>query len=215
MKVNKKKRSKKLMIEGQSKINSSTLGSIGVMVDLVNNVLKNRSIVLVGMMGSGKTTIGKKIASKLNRPFLDSDQVIEKGERMPIAEIFDLFGEAAFRQREQAVIQNILDSKNCVLATGGGAFMNKFIRQKITNQAISIWLKTDLETMYKRVRKNHKRPLLNQANPKKILEELMKERDPVYAEADILVQTEDKSASDIANNIIRSLVQYLSKKSWD
>ena len=143
--------------------------------------LGNRSIVFVGLMGAGKTAIGRKVAQALGLHFADSDHEIEAASRMTIPELFELYGEAEFRALEQRVIHRILESGRQVLSTGGGAFMNEQTRQMIAGHAISVWLKADIDTLMERVSKKQNRPLLQNADPRGVMERLMTDRYPVYA----------------------------------
>ncbi len=149
-------------------------------------VLK-RSIVLVGMMGSGKTAIGRALSARLAVPFLDSDAAIEEAAHATIAEIFTRDGEAFFRDREAEVIARLLSGPPCVLSTGGGAFMAARNRAAITEKGISVWLDVGLDVLWDRVRHKDTRPLLRTANPKQTLADLYDKRVPVYALADLAV----------------------------
>ena len=147
-----------------------------------------RSIVLVGMMGAGKTSVGKRLASKLGLPFVDADAEIEAGAQLTVPEIFERFGEAYFRDGERKVIARLLNGGPQVLATGGGAFMNKTTRENIAARAVSIWLKPDVEVLAARVRKKSNRPLLQTADPEQTLRRLLEERSPTYALADLTIE---------------------------
>jgi shikimate kinase / 3-dehydroquinate synthase len=153
--------------------------------------LGRRSVVLVGMMGAGKTSVGKRLAAKLSLPFVDADAEIEAGAQLTIAEIFERFGEAYFRDGERRVIARLLSSGPQVLATGGGAFMNKTTRDTIAAHGVSIWLKPDVDVLLARVRKKSNRPLLQTDDPEKTLRRLLDERSPIYALADITIESRD------------------------
>jgi shikimate kinase / 3-dehydroquinate synthase len=153
--------------------------------------LGGRSVVLVGMMGAGKTSVGKRLAAKLGLPFVDADAEIEAGAQLTIPEIFERFGETYFREGERKVIARLLKSGPQVLATGGGAFMNKTTRDNIAAHGVSIWLKPDVEVLLARVRKKSNRPLLHTDDPEKTLRRLMDERSPIYALADIAIESRD------------------------
>src|SRR5271165_189856 len=153
--------------------------------------LGERSIVLVGMMGAGKTSVGKRLAARLGLPFVDADAEIEAGAQLTIPEIFERFGEAYFRDGERRVIARLLNSGPQVLATGGGAFMNKTTRDTIAAHGVSIWLKPDVEVLLARVRKKSNRPLLQTDDPEKTLRRLLYERSPTYALADITIESRD------------------------
>lgn len=147
--------------------------------------LSNLPLLLVGLMGSGKTSVGKRLARRLGLPFLDADDEIETAAGRTISEIFDEFGEEEFRALEHRVLARLIKGERAVIATGGGAFIAKKNRELIRNQAISIWLDADLDTLWERVRHKKHRPLLtNSQNPKEKLTELYHERRPFYALAD-------------------------------
>lgn len=150
-----------------------------------------RAIVLVGLMGVGKTCIGKRLAARFEVPFVDADGEVERAAGMSISDIFEVCGEAAFRDGERRVIARLLQQPPHVLATGGGAFMNPQTRGLIRERAISVWLRADLDLLVKRTGRRNNRPLLRQGDPREILRKLMAERDPVYAEADITVDSAD------------------------
>ena len=148
-----------------------------------------KMLVLVGLMGAGKTSVGKKLADNLGVAFMDADHEIELAAGMSIVEIFEKFGESYFRDGEKKVIKRLIKKEPQVLATGGGAFLSKEIRDLINFYGISIWLKADLETLWGRVSGNSNRPLLNQPDAKLTLENLIKRRHPIYQEADIIVES--------------------------
>jgi len=152
--------------------------------------LPTKPLVLVGMMGAGKTAIGRRLAERLDCPFLDADDEIETAAGCSISDIFAMHGEAAFRDGERRVIKRLLDRSTAVLATGGGAFMDVDIRQAVLDKGISIWLKADIETLWQRVKRRDHRPLLETENPRETLERLIQDRYPTYAEADITVDSD-------------------------
>lgn len=152
-----------------------------------------QTIVLVGMMGSGKTALGRQLAQRLNLPFIDSDSEIEKATGMRIAHIFEEQGEAAFREIERIKIAKLLDGETCVLSTGGGAILNAETRQLIAQKSIAIWLKARLETLLARVAKDKSRPLLKTADPAARMQQLLEHRTPFYREAPIHIDTDVKS----------------------
>lgn len=172
--------------------------------------LGQRSIVLVGLMGAGKTAIGRKIATALGLAFIDSDQEIEDVSRMSIPELFELYGEPEFRALEQRVIARVLEGGPQILSTGGGAYMNSHTREAIASNAVSVWLKADLDLLMERVSKKQNRPLLKNDNPRAVLERLMNERYPVYALADLTVVTRDERKEVIAAEVIEALDRHLS-----
>src|SRR5207248_9498045 len=149
--------------------------------------LGTRLIVLVGMMGAGKSTIGRRLAARLGLPFLDADTEIETAAGMSIPDIFETHGEPHFRDGEARVIARLLDSGPAVVATGGGAFMREETRNRVRDKAISIWLKADAEIIMRRVRRRADRPLLQTADPAATVDRLLGEREPVYQKADITI----------------------------
>jgi len=174
--------------------------------------LEGRSLVFVGLMGAGKSTIGKQVAQLLDLPFFDADCEIESAAQMSIADLFSLYGEQEFRDLERRVIARILQQGVLVLATGGGAFMNAQTRAAIRQQAVSIWLKADLDTLMERVLRKNTRPLLQNDNPRGVMENLMAQRYPVYATADVAIISHDDGREDVAKSVIDALEQYLSYK---
>jgi shikimate kinase len=171
--------------------------------------LGSRSIVFVGLMGAGKTAIGRKVATMLGLLFTDSDHEIESVSRMTIPDLFERYGEAEFRALEQRVIVRVLESGPQVLSTGGGAFMNTQTREAIAAYGLSVWLKADVDTLLDRVSKKQNRPLLKNADPRAVLEKLMAERNPVYALADVTVPTRDERKEVIASEVIEALGRHL------
>lgn len=165
----------------------------------------DRTIVLVGLMGVGKTTVGRRLAAVLKLPFLDADHEIERAAGYAIPEIFAKFGEPAFRDGERRVIARLLDGPRHVLATGGGAFMNAETRAAIKQHGLSIWLKADVDLLMDRVGRKSNRPLLQTADPRATLQKLVEERYPVYAEADVTVESRDGPHE----KVVRSILQVL------
>ena len=151
----------------------------------------DRTITLVGLMGVGKTTVGRRVARALKLPFVDADAEIEVAAGRSVSDIFAERGEDEFRSGERRVIARLLDGPPVVLATGGGAFVNPETRRLIRERALSVWLKADLEVLVKRVNRRDSRPLLHGRDPREVLERLMRERYPFYAEADLVVETSD------------------------
>lgn len=170
--------------------------------------LGNRSIVFVGLMGAGKTAIGRKVAAMLALPFVDSDQEIESVSRMTVPELFERYGETEFRALEQRVILRVLENGPQVLSTGGGAFMNAQTREAIASHGVSVWLKAEIELLMDRVSKKQNRPLLKSADPRAVLERLMAERYPVYAEANVTVPTRDDRKEVIAAEVVNALCRH-------
>lgn len=150
----------------------------------------DRPLVLVGIMGVGKTSIGRRLAARLDLEFVDADDEIEAAAGMTIAEIFEKFGESYFRDGERRVIARLIDGKPKVVATGGGAFINEQTRRLILDQAVSIWLDADVEILTERVKRRNHRPLLNNRNPADVLNELGRIRNPIYACADLHVRSD-------------------------
>jgi len=167
-----------------------------------------RSIVMVGLMGAGKTSIGRRLAQKLQVPFVDSDVEIEKAANQTIAEIFARDGEAAFRAGERRVIARLLDGPIQVLATGGGAFMDPTTRARVRERGLSIWLRADLETLLERTSRRHNRPLLNQGDPRAVLSRLIETRYPVYAEADIVVDSLPGPSDAMVHKLLAALAEW-------
>lgn len=176
-----------------------------VEVGRVAAALGGRSVVLIGMMGAGKTSVGKRLAAKLALPFVDADAEIEAGAQLTISEIFERFGEAYFRDGERKVIARLLNGGPLVLATGGGAFMNPVTRDNIAARGVSIWLKPDFDILLARVRKKSDRPLLKTADPEQTLRRLLEERSPIYALADLTIESLDGSHDSVVDAILRRL----------
>jgi shikimate kinase len=169
-----------------------------------------RSIVLVGMMGAGKSSIGRRLASRLNIPFVDADTEIEKAAGMSIADIFARHGEADFRSGEARVIARLLDGGPQVLATGGGAVMNADTRAAIKAKGVSIWLTAEVDVLMRRIHKRrHERPMLQTADPAARLRELLAEREPAYALSDLTVQSREVPHEAIVTEIVSALVDFL------
>ncbi|MEP2827685.1 shikimate kinase [Parvibaculum sp.] len=167
--------------------------------------LAERAIVLVGLMGAGKTTVGRRLARRLDLAFVDTDAEIEEAAGESIPEIFERRGEAAFRAGERRVIARLLDEGPQVLATGGGAFMDPLTRANIAARGISIWLKADLDVLMKRVSKRGDRPLLQTGDPRETMKRLMDQRYPVYAEADITIESLEGPHDAVVEQVIEKL----------
>lgn len=169
-----------------------------------------KTIVLVGLMGAGKTSIGRRLAKRLEVPFYDSDMEVETAAGCHIKEILDVFGEDAFLNGEYRVINRLLEQEPHVLATGGGSFMNADTREQIKEKAISVWLRADLDTLVARVSRRTDRPLLEDATRHRTtLEELIQERYPVYGEANVVVQTFDEPTNTTVDRVIAALAEYI------
>ena len=172
--------------------------------------LGSRAIVLVGMMGSGKSATGRKLANRLGMPFVDADTEIETAAGMTIPEIFAQRGEAEFRDGERRVIGRILATRApLVLATGGGAFMNAETRQRVKELGISVWLKAEPEVLLRRVRKRSNRPLLQTADPEATLRRMLGEREPIYALADLTILSSEEPHEVVVGETIAALAAYL------
>ena len=171
----------------------------------ITAALGARSIVLVGMMGAGKSTIGRRLSARLRLPFLDADTEIEAAAGMSIPDIFETHGEPHFRDGEARVIARLLDSGPAVLATGGGAFMREETRHRIRDKAVSIWLKADADVIMKRVRRRSDRPLLQNADPEGTVSRLLGEREPVYATADLTILSRDVPHDKIVDECLEAL----------
>lgn len=170
-----------------------------------------RTIALVGLMGAGKTTVGRRLAAALRMPFADADAEIVKAAGRTIEEIFAEHGECAFRRGERQVIARLLDGPVHVLATGGGAFIDPRTRELMKERAISIWLKAPLDVLMKRVEKRDTRPLLKEDDPRAVMERLMAERYPIYAEADITIESAPGPHNAAVDKIIEALRAYVVK----
>ena len=171
--------------------------------------VSGKSIVLVGLMGAGKTSVGRRLAHNLDMPFTDADEEIAKAAGCTIEDIFEIYGETAFRDGERRVIMRLLGGKPRVLATGGGAFMDSSIRSRIGQRGITVWLRVGLDTLVKRTRRRNDRPLLKGGSARDILERLMAERHPIYAEADIVIDSKkNESAEKTARRVIRALASF-------
>lgn len=167
--------------------------------------LGKRSVVLIGLMGAGKTAIGRRLASCLGLDFIDADNEIEKAAGKSISDIFSEHGEAYFREGERKVITRLLKNGSQVLATGGGAYINEETRKYIHKRGVAVWLKGDLAVLLERVRRRDHRPLLKTGDPEAVMKKLMDERYPVYAGADITVQSRDVAHDVIVGEIMTSL----------
>lgn len=169
----------------------------------------NRPLVLIGLMGSGKTRIGRALAGALDLPFVDSDDEIEKAAGMRIADIFDKFGESYFRDGEKRVINRLLDDGIQVVATGGGAVMNPETAQKIWGDTISLWVRAEMPVMLERTGRNDRRPLLRNGDPEEILLGLAEKRYPVYEKANVVVESHNGPIDSILNQTLAKLHEFL------
>jgi shikimate kinase len=176
--------------------------------EMLQHLVGDRPIVLVGMMGAGKTTVGRRLATRLGRHFIDSDEEVEKAAGMSIEDIFAAHGEADFRAGEVKVIARLLKEAGMVLGTGGGAFMNPETRGLIKEAAISVWIKADFELLFQRVSRRSNRPLLKTANPRETLQKLIDARYPTYAEADITIVSRDVPQEQVAAEVIDAIIAH-------
>ncbi len=170
-----------------------------------------KSLAIIGMPGAGKSSVGRKLAARLALPFCDADQEIEAAAGMTIGQIFERFGEAEFRKGERRVIARLLDQPAHVLATGGGAFMDAETRALIKNRAVSIWLRADMATLVERTGRRGDRPLLMEGDRREVLEKLLKEREPFFAEADVVIDSDNRPAEETAERIHAALAAFAQK----
>lgn len=175
--------------------------------------LPQRTFVLVGMMGAGKTCIGRRLAERLGAEFIDADDEIETAAGCKIEDIFEIYGEQAFRDVERRVIARLLDGPPHVMATGGGAFMDQSTRDKIRERAVSIWLRADIDLLLSRVARRTDRPLLKSGDQRKTLESLMRDREPTYGEADIVVDTGRESPDATVDKVLAALQDFAKSSS--
>lgn len=181
-------------VTGQEQVETEGFGRLG------------RTVVLVGMMGSGKTAVGTALARLLDVPFLDSDEEIVRAAQMSVAEIFERDGEPFFRAREREVIERLLSGPPAIVSTGGGAFISPENREMIARMGVSVWLRVDPALLWQRVRHKNTRPLLRTADPRRTLNELLAQREPAYAQAQIAVEAEEGlSVPEMALKVARAL----------
>lgn len=176
--------------------------------DEIEAPFQARTVALVGLMGAGKSTVGRRLANALDRKFYDSDEEIERAAGMSIADIFSIHGETDFRRGEKRVLERLLDGAPHILATGGGAYLDPDTRNLLRQKAVTVWLNADLHTLWKRVAKRGHRPLLRAPNPKAVLEKLFDERAPIYSKADLVVESHDGPHDRVVKAILEAL------KSW-
>src|SRR5215212_1772627 len=175
----------------------------------IAEALGGRSVVLVGMMGAGKSSVGRRLAVRLGLPFADADTEIATAAGMSILDIFERHGEPAFRSGEARVIGRLLDAGPQVLATGGGAFMNADTRAAIRKKAVSVWLKAEFEVLMRRIKRRTDRPMLKTDDPAHTLRQLIEQRYPTYAEADVTVESREIPHSMVVEDVVTSLRQHL------
>ncbi len=174
--------------------------------DRARAALHGRNLILVGLMGAGKSSVGKIVATQLGIPFIDTDHEIERVSRMTIPELFARYGEQEFRALETRVIKRLLRQGPRVVSTGGGAFINERTRGHLKNGGLSVWLKADLDVLWDRVSRRDNRPLLKTENPRQTLENLMNDRYPIYAEADLTVLSRDVRKELVAREILDAII---------
>lgn len=178
-------------------------------VETIHAHLRGRNIVLIGMMGAGKSSVGRRLAAVLDLPFVDADTEIEQAANLTIAEIFSTYGEDHFRQGERKVIARLLGGGPRVIATGGGAFMNEKTRAEIGRRAISLWLKATVPLLMERVQRKANRPLLSDADPEAMIKRLLAIREPLYATADLIVASRDAPHTAIVDDALKALEDFL------
>lgn len=178
-------------------------------LDAIKSVIGERSIVMVGLMGCGKSAVGRRLAARLGMPFVDADEEIEKAAGKSIEDIFTEHGEDYFREGERKVLARLLRSGPQVLATGGGAFMNAETRAAIEGSGVSVWLRAELPLLVRRVAKRNNRPLLKTGDPEVVMKKLMDVRYPVYAQADVTVESRDVPHEVIVGEILERLAETL------
>ena len=183
-------------------------------IDRVLARLGSRCIVLVGMMGAGKTSIGRRLAHVMHLPFVDADQEIEKAANLSVAEIFQQYGEPHFREGERRVVARLLSNGPAVLATGGGAFMSEETRRACRAHGVTIWLKAGVSVLLERVRKKANRPLLNDRDPEGVMRRLLAEREPIYSLADLTIASRDGPHQALVAEIVDALDAHLSGREW-
>ena len=165
----------------------------------------SRTVALVGMMGAGKSSVGRRLAARLGVTFRDADSEIEIAAGCPVTEIFDRFGEQAFRDGERKVIARLLGEAPHILATGGGAFIDATTRTQLREKTVTVWIKVPVDVLMKRVQRRNTRPLLRTADPRATLERLLEERTPIYAQADLVVESDDGPHSAAVDQILAAL----------
>jgi shikimate kinase len=169
-----------------------------------------RTVALVGLMGAGKSSIGRRLAHRLGLPFVDADDEIERAAGCSIAEFFERYGEVEFRNGERRVISRLLEGPPHVLSTGGGAYIDPQTRALMREKTLTVWLRADLEVLHDRVRRRSNRPLLRDGDPREILARLIDQRHPIYAEADLLVESSAQSVDRTTDQVIEALRRHLS-----
>ncbi len=178
---------------------------------LTKSKIQQKTILLIGLMGCGKTSVGKRLARMLDMRFVDADSEIEKAAGLSVSDIFKLYGETEFRSGERRVMKRLLEGKPCIIASGGGAFMSEETRNIAKENAISIWLKADLDVLSARTAGRDHRPLLAEGDATEKLRKLMDERNATYALADITVKSNDEHPEKTANRVLRKITTFFEK----
>ena len=178
-------------------------------MDATSSLVLPRTVALVGLMGAGKSAIGKRLALRLGLPFIDADDEIERAAGCSIAEFFEKYGEAEFRAGERRVIARLLEEPSHVLSTGGGAYIHPETRALMRAKAVTVWLRAELDVLFDRVRRRGHRPLLREGDPREVLARLMAQRYPIYAEADIVVESTAQPADRTTEQVIAALRTHL------
>jgi shikimate kinase len=171
--------------------------------------IPNKTIMLVGLMGAGKSCVGRRLAKKLELPFVDCDKEVEKAAGCSIADFFELYGEEKFRQGEEKVAKRLLSGTPCILSSGGGTFLSEETRKTAKQKAITVWLKADIELLYKRTKGRNHRPLLRNCNLKERIKELAEKRNHIYEQADIIVETFDENANVTTERVYQAILDSL------
>ncbi|HEU0118747.1 MAG TPA: shikimate kinase [Alphaproteobacteria bacterium] len=177
-----------------------------------SSFVANRTVVLTGMMGAGKSSVGRKLAARLAVPFVDSDHEIEAAAGMSVSRFFETYGEDEFRKGERRVIARLLDGPVCVLSTGGGAFIDPDTRALIKKKGVSIWLKVDVALLVERATRRDDRPLLRGGDPREIMEKILAERSPIYAEADLTIESDNRPVEETVDHVMRSVSEFTRAK---
>jgi shikimate kinase len=180
-----------------------------VVIELSSSLALPRTLALVGLMGAGKTAIGKRLALRLGLPFVDADDEIERAAGCTVSEFFERYGETEFRNGERRVIARLLEGPQLVLSTGGGAYMDAATRALLHERALTVWLRADLDVLFDRVKRRGNRPLLKLGNPRDVLARLMNDRYPVYAEADLTVESSAQPADVTTEHVLEALRAHL------
>lgn len=186
---------------GEATFNGSDIARVAERID--------RPVVLVGLMGAGKSTVGRRLAAMIGRDFIDADDAIQEAAQRTIPEIFEEFGEAYFRDGERRVIARLIDENSGVIATGGGAFVDPETRALILERAIAVWIECDIDTLVERTSRRNTRPLLRNGDPRAILTDLLEKRGEFYAQAQVRVKSEDGPHADTAKAIIEAIDRWL------